>query len=324
MHRSIHRRPFLGALAATAASTVFRAPPVGAAVPLGLQGSWVNDAEFIGYYVALDRGWYEAEGLDLTYHPGGPDVIPESALPSGMVDVALASPDSIMKAVVDEGAPLKIIGAQYQKNPLCVVSLAENPIHEPADVVGKTLAVSSYDVIAVEAVLRLNGIDPRSVQIVPYTYGLAPLLAGEIDGSGGFITNEPFELQVAGKEVVTLLLYDYGFTIYSDIVVVTEETLAARRADLVGFLRASRRGWVENFRYPEAWPLKFVDSWFQGTGRSIESELFFNVVQEPLIQHPDGIFTMTEDDIAKNIDALAQIGIEAPREVFDATLLAEI
>ena len=63
---------------------------------------------------------------------------------------------------MDQGAKFKIIGAQYQKNPIGVVSLAENPVGTPEDLVGKVLAVPPVNVISVEAMLKINGIDKRS------------------------------------------------------------------------------------------------------------------------------------------------------------------
>jgi ABC-type nitrate/sulfonate/bicarbonate transport system substrate-binding protein len=325
MRVAIRRRPFLATLAATAAAGAFgRVAGVRAATPFAFQAAWVNDAEFMGYFIAVDQGLYEAEGLDLTYHSGGPDVIPESTLLSGKADLTLTTPDTTIKTIVEQGAPFKIIGAQYQKNPIGVVSLAENPIREPKDLIGKTLAVPPVNIISVEAMFKINDIDPNDVRIVPYAYDPSPLIKGEIDASVDFTTNVPYTIGQAGKKAISFLLYDYGFTIYNDAVVVTEETLANRRADLVSFLRASRQGWVENFKDPTAWPPKFADSWFQGTGRTVDNELFFNQAQQPLMESPDGIFAMTEDGITKNIDALAQIGIEAPREVFDTSLLAEL
>ena len=90
--------------------------------PFTFQAAWINDAEFAGYFVAIDKGYYADEGLDLTYLPGGPDVIPESTLIAGKADLTLTTPDTTIKAIVDQGAPFKIIGAQYQKNPIGIVS----------------------------------------------------------------------------------------------------------------------------------------------------------------------------------------------------------
>jgi len=322
----LNRRAFLGTAAAgiaTAATPGFLRR-ASAATPLKFQASWINDAEFTGYFVAIDEGMYAAEGLDLTYMSGGPDVIPESTLISGTADLTLTTPDTTVKAIVDQGAPFKIIGTQYQKNPIGIVSLAKAPIKSPAELVGKTLAVPPVNVISVEAMLKLNNIDKSQVNIVPYAYDPTPLIKGEIDASLDFTTNVPFTIEQAGEKATSFLLYDFGFTIYNDTVVVTEETLKTKRAALVSWLKASRKGWETNLVDPAVWPPKFADTWFKGTGRTIENEIYFNTAQKPLIESPNGIFSMDEEGIQKNIDALGQIGIKATREMFDTTLLAEI
>ncbi len=141
-----------------------------------MQAAWINDAEFMGYFIAIDSGLYKAEGLDLTYLPAGPDVIPEGSIIAGKADLALTTPDTTVKAIVDQGAKFKIIGAQYQKNPIGIVSLASKPIKEPKDLIGKTLAVPPVNVISVEAMLKLNNIDKAQVNIVPYAYDPTPLI----------------------------------------------------------------------------------------------------------------------------------------------------
>ena len=116
----------------------------------------------------------------------------------------------------------------------------------------------------------------------------------------------------------------FGFTIFNDTVVVTEETLKAKRKELVAWLRASRKGWEENLKDPAAYPPKFAETWFKGTGRTIDNEIFFNTAQKPLIETPNGIFSMTEEAIGRNIDALGQVGIKASKDMFDTSLLAEM
>ena len=229
MSLRLNRRHFLGTAAATAAaaSIPLRAR---ASTPFTMQAAWINDAEFAGYFIGIDEGYYAAEGLDLTYLSGGPDVIPESTIIAGRADLALTTPDTTIKAIVEQGAPFKIIGAQYQKNPIGIVSLASNPINEPRDLIGKTLAVPPVNVISVNAMLALNGIDPGQVNIVPYAYDPTPLIRGEIDASLDFTTNVPYTISQQGVEATSFLLYDFGFTIYNDTVVVTEETLTSKRA----------------------------------------------------------------------------------------------
>lgn len=318
-----NRRTFLGTAAAglAASSLPFRAH---AASPLTMQAAWINDAEFAGYFLTMDRGYYTEAGLDLEYLSGGPDVIPESTIIAGRADLALTTPDTTIKAISEQGAPFKIIGAQYQKNPIGIVSLAKNPITEPKDLIGKTLAVPPVNVISVEAMLKMNGIEPSQVNIVPYAYDPTPLIKGEIDASLDFTTNVPFSIRQAGEEATSFLLYDFGYTIYNDTVVVTEQVLAEKRDLLVAWLRASRKGWEENLADPKVWPPKFAETHFKGTGRSIENELYFNAAQKPLMESPEGYFSLTDDGIEKCLSALGEVGIVGSADMFDTSLLAEV
>jgi ABC-type nitrate/sulfonate/bicarbonate transport system substrate-binding protein len=84
---------------------------------LNFQANWINDPEFLGYMIAIDNGYYAAEGLAVTYMSGGPDLIPEGSLLSGKADIALTAINSTVKAIAEKAAPLKIIGTQYQKSP---------------------------------------------------------------------------------------------------------------------------------------------------------------------------------------------------------------
>ena len=319
----LNRRHFLGTAGAAAAASSIPMRAM-AATPMTMQAAWINDAEFAGYFLAMDKGYYTDEGLDLTYLSGGPDVIPESTIIAGRADLALTTPDTTIKAIVDQGAPFKIIGAQYQKNPIGIVSLVGSGINSPADLIGKTLAVPPVNVISVEAMLKLNDIDPGDVNIVPYAYDPTPLIKGEIDASLDFTTNVPYTIDLQGVEATSFLLYDFGYTTYNDTVVVTEEVLNTKRAELVAWLRASRKGWVENNVDTALWPAKWADTHFAGTGRTIDNEVFFNEAQKPLMENPAGIFAMTEEGIDANLSALAEVGINGSRDMFDTTLLEEI
>jgi ABC-type nitrate/sulfonate/bicarbonate transport system substrate-binding protein len=318
----------LGGPALLAACGSDRSPAAGAGTSsrskLRMQSAWVNDAEFTGYFVAMNKGYYQAEGIKVDYLPGGPDVIPESSLLGNKAPIALTLPDTTIKAIVDDGAPFVIIGTQYQKNPLGVVSLAKKPINEPKDLIGRTLAVAPVATLSVEAMLKASGVDKSKVKIVPYQYDPTPLLKGEIDASVDFTTNVPYTIEQGGEKAVSFLMYDHGYTIYNDTVVVTKDELKNNRAALVSWLRASRKGWEENFKDPAVYPPTFANSYFKGTGRTTANEVFFNKAQKPLIEAPGGIFSMTEEGIDANLKALADIGIKGTRKMFDTTLLQEI
>ncbi|GAA1642985.1 ABC transporter substrate-binding protein [Georgenia ruanii] len=289
-----------------------------------MQSSWINDAEFSGYFAAMDEGLYEAEGISFEYLSGGPSVIPESSLLSGAADVALTTPDTTINAIVDQGADFVIIGTQYQRNPLGVVSLASSGIDEPADLVGKTIAVPDVNRLAFDAMLTINDVDPASVTVVPYAYDPTPLLQGEVDATIDFVTNVPYTIEQAGEEPSSFLLYDVGYKIPNDTVVVTRDTLENKREELLAWLRASRGGWEKVLEDPAAYPPKFADTWFRGTGRTVENETYFNTAQKPLIESESGIFALTDQQVQDTIDTLALIGIQADKDMFDLSLLDEL
>jgi len=323
MRYTMNRRHFIGTAAASTAAATF-AGRASAATPFTMQAAWINDAEFAGYFLAMDKGYYADENLDLTYLSGGPDVIPESTIIAGRADLALTLPDTTIRAISEQGAKFKIIGTQYQKNPLGIVSLKSSGINSPADLVGKTVAVPPVNTVTIEALLKLNGINLNDVNIVPYAYDPTPLVRGEIDASLDFTTNVPYTIGTLGEEANSFLIYDFGVTTFNDTIVVTEETIANKRAELVAWLRASRKGWDENNVDPTVYPPQWADTWFKGTGRSIENELFFNAAQKDLITADAGVFSMSEEAIEKNIEALSAVGITGTRDMFDTTLLEEI
>jgi ABC-type nitrate/sulfonate/bicarbonate transport system substrate-binding protein len=325
MPRAWSRRDFLKvAVPAVVAVGCSRRNNSSGTAEFRMQAPWVNDAEFIGYFVALNNGWYQQEGLNLLYQPGGPDIIAEGTLLSKRSDIALTPVETTVNLIVRDNAPLKIIGTQYQKSPLGVVSLAKNKITKPTDLVGKTLAVPPANVLTVEALLKANNMKKSDVRIVPYQYDPGPLLRSEVDATIDFVTNVPYAIKQAGGDPSFFLIYDFGFSVYNDTVVVTEETLRQRRKQVLSWLRASKKGWDENFRDPKRYPPMFADTFFKGNGRTVENEIFFNTSQQPLISSAGGIFSMTVDGIKANIDSLQRIGINARSDMFATDLLSEI
>jgi len=281
-----------------------------------MQSPWVNDAEFIGYFVALEKGWYRDAGLDLTYKPGGPDVIAEGTLVAKKADIALTPIETTVNLIIKDHAPLKIVGTQYQKSPLGIVSLKKNGINEPKDLIGKRLAVPSANVLTVQALLKLNQIPVEKVKVVPYQYDPTPLIKGEVDATVDFVTNVPYAIEQAGMAASSFLMYDFGLVLFNDTVVTLDETLSNRRDDVVKWLSASRKGWEENFKDTSKYPSMFAASYFNGTGRTVANENFFNNAQRSLIEAQNGIFSMTEEAIEGNIKTLQQIGLNASREMF--------
>jgi ABC-type nitrate/sulfonate/bicarbonate transport system substrate-binding protein len=294
-----------------------------AADALTFQANWLNDPEFIGYMIAIDKGYYAAEGLSVTYLPGGPNLIPEGSLLSRKADIALTSMLTTGKAIAEKGAALKIIGAQYQKSPIGVISLAEKGINSPKDLVGKSIAAPTLSVDQLRALITVNKLPADKIKIVPYTFDPSPLIRGEVDAVFDFVTQLPFLVeQASGKKTNSFLAYDFGIPFAIDLVTVSDETLKTKRPQMVKFLRASLKGWNENFEEPKKFPAIMHDTWFKGLGSSPEAEAYFNSVQRKLMNSA-GIYRLAPEDINRNLEALATLGVQGKPDMFDMTVLAE-
>jgi ABC-type nitrate/sulfonate/bicarbonate transport system substrate-binding protein len=312
--------------AAAAAAAAFGGMPARAAAAparLALQALWLNDPEFLGYMLAIDKGFYAERGLSVEYLPGGPNVVPEGALLTGKADIAITQMVSTGTAIVQKGAPLKIIGAQYQKSPQGVVSMSSSVIAGPQDLIGRTIAVPTLSMRTFMGFAKLHGLTDK-VRVVPYTFDPTPLINGQIDATFEFVTQVPYIIeQRTGRKADSFLIHDHGLPLFIGLLTVSEDTLANKRRELVEFIRASRRGWAENFADPVKYPREFLATWLKGTGSPIGALEYFNGLQPSLMDSPAGLFSISEVAVAANVEALERLDIRASASIFDRSLLAE-
>jgi ABC-type nitrate/sulfonate/bicarbonate transport system substrate-binding protein len=191
--------------AAAAATTVAGATTAAGAKKdfgkLALRLSWIKNSEFAGSYFADDAGYYTAEGFSaVDLIAGGPSASPiEVDVQSGKALVGISGPD-IVAAAISKGADLVIIGAQYQKNPFCVMSLAKTPLKSPQDMYGKKFGLQAANQVVWDAFVKASGIDDAKINKVPVQFDPQPLVNGEADGWMSFVTNEPNLLKVKGVD----------------------------------------------------------------------------------------------------------------------------
>ena len=173
---------------------------VGGVTDLGeltFQLSWIKNVEFAGEYIADTNGYYKGAGFSkVTLLSGGPGVAQDSIVAAGKALVCISAPD-ITSSAIKNGAPLVTIGAQYQKNPFAIMSLANKPIKTPQDMIGKKIGVQATNEAVWNAFLKANNIDPGSITKVPVQFDPTPLTTGEVDGWFSFITNEPNDLKAS-------------------------------------------------------------------------------------------------------------------------------
>ncbi len=105
-----------------------------------LQLKWVTQAQFAGYYVAKDKGFYEEEGLDVTIKPGGPDIAPPQVIAGGGADVMLNWMPSAL-AAREKGLPVVNIAQPFKTSGMMLTCWKDTGIERPQDFRGQTLGV---------------------------------------------------------------------------------------------------------------------------------------------------------------------------------------
>jgi NitT/TauT family transport system substrate-binding protein len=243
----------LALMAAAAATTVQAADDV------KLQLQWVTQAQFAGYYVALDKGFYAAEDLNVTILPGGPDIAPPQVLAGGGADAMLNWMPSAL-AARERGLPVVNIAQPFKSSGLMLTCWKDTGIKSPADFKGKTIGVWFYgneypflSWMSQEGISTEGG--DNGVTVLRQGFNVDPLLQRQADCISTMTYNEFGQVLDAGvseDELVTFKYEDQGVATLEDGIYALEDNLKdpAFADKMVRFVRASMKGW----KYAEANP----------------------------------------------------------------------
>ncbi|MGI8330953.1 ABC transporter substrate-binding protein [Actinomadura scrupuli] len=297
---------------------------------VGLRFAWIKNVEFAGSYIADSKGYYKAEGFSsVNLITGGPTATPaETDVVTGKAFAGLTSPDRVGQAI-QQGAPIKIVATQYQKNPFAIMSMADKPIRSAKDMVGKKIGVQATNEAVWEAFLRANKLDPKSITKVPVQFDPLPLTTGTVDGWMSYITNEPNDLRLKGFKVETFLLADQGYPLVGESYVVTDQALKKERAKVKALLRAEIKGWKDSLADPAAGARLAAEVYGKGLGLKTEEQTLESKDQNKLIltdeTRKNGIFTMSPALVESNIQTLkfANVNVTA-QQLFDLSVINEI
>ncbi|ARC35627.1 nitrate ABC transporter substrate-binding protein [Paracoccus yeei] len=231
------------------------------ALPLTVQLKWVTQAQFGGYYVAKDKGFYEEEGLDVTIKPGGPDIAPVQVLAGGGADVVVEWMPAAL-AAREKGLPIVNIAQPFKRSGMMLTCRKETGIASPADFRGRTLGVwfsgNEYPFLSWmnRLGLKTDG-GPEGVTVLKQGFNVDPLLQKQADCISTMTYNEYGQVLDAGlkpEDLVTFKYEDQGVATLEDGLYVLEPTLKDedKVTALVRFVRATMKG----FDYAAAHPDK--------------------------------------------------------------------
>ncbi|MEM7256631.1 MAG: ABC transporter substrate-binding protein [Pseudomonadota bacterium] len=217
-----------------------------------LQLKWVTQAQFAGYYVAKDKGFYDEEDLNVTIKPGGPDIAPPQVIAGGGADVIVDWMPSAL-ASREKGVPLVNIAQPFKRSGMMLTCRKETGIVDPADFAGKTLGVwfygNEYPFLSWMSRLDLptDGSD-SGVTVLKQGFNVDPILQKQADCVSTMTYNEYWQIIDAGIPEDELQVFKYeeqGVSTMEDGLYVLEENLndEAFVDKAARFVRASMKGW---------------------------------------------------------------------------------
>jgi NitT/TauT family transport system substrate-binding protein len=223
-----------------------------AADTVTLQLKWVTQAQFAGYYVAKDKGFYKDVGLEVTIKPGGPDIAPPQVIAGGGADVIIDWMPSAL-ASREKGVPLVNIAQPFKRSGMELTCRAETGIKSPADLKGRTLGVwfygNEYPFLSWMSKLGLktDG-SPDGVKVLKQGFNVDPLLQKQADCISTMTYNEYWQVIDAGIPANKLVVFKYedqGVATMEDGLYVLEDKLKdpAFVDKIARFVKASMKGW---------------------------------------------------------------------------------
>ncbi len=264
-------------LAAAAASLAFAAPAM-AQDAVTLQLKWVTQAQFAGYYVALENGYYDEADLDVTILPGGPDIAPTQVIAGGGADVIVEWMPAAL-AARENGLPLVNIAQPFKASGMMLTCWGDVGIEEPADLVNRTLGVwffgNEYPFLSWMSQLGIetDGADENGVEVLKQGFNVDPLLQRQADCISTMTYNEYWQVIDAGvapEELVTFQYENQGVATLEDGLYVLEDDLSdeAFVDKMARFVDASMQGWKWAEENPEEAAMIVLD--YDETGAQTE------------------------------------------------------
>ncbi len=243
-----------------------------------LQLKWVTQAQFAGYYVALENGFYEAEGLNVTILPGGPDIAPTQVIAGGGADVVVEWMPAAL-AAREKGLALVNIAQPFKSSGMQLTCWGDVGIESPADLDNRTLGVwffgNEYPFLSWMSQLgiKTDGAMDGSVEVLKQGFNVDPLLQRQADCISTMTYNEYWQVIDSGvtpEELVNFRYEEQGVATLEDGLYVLEHSLADDGFvdKMERFVRASMEGWKWAEENPEEAAMIVLD--FDETGAQTE------------------------------------------------------
>ena len=244
-----------------AAFMVLSAGTVAAKDKVTLQLKWVTQAQFGGYFVARDKGFYSDVGLDVTINPGGPDIAPPQVIAGGGADVVVEWMPAGL-AARENGVALVNISQTFEKSGMMLTCRKDSGVTSPDKFAGQTLGVwffgNEYPFLSWMAKLGLSTKGgAKGVTVLKQGFNVDPLLQKQAACISTMTYNEYWQVVDAGyapKDLIVFKYSDQGVQTLEDGLYVLEDRLKDKKFvdRMARFVAASNRGWAWSRSNPDA------------------------------------------------------------------------
>lgn len=217
---------------------------------VSLRLPWLLNVQAAGYIMALEQGFYDEAGLNVEILPGGPNLNSTALVASGANTFGTNDVNGIILGQ-NQGMDLVMVAACFQRHPGGVITLAEDNINEPADLVGKTLAYNEGGPWTLtQAMLAAAGVSLDDIELV-VSPSTELLINGNVDAKTGFTVNEPIAVELAGLPTSVMLPSDFGVETYAEVIFTTRAFADANPEIVSAFIEATIRGYEYAYDHQE-------------------------------------------------------------------------
>jgi len=220
---------------------------------------WRFEGPAAPYFVAIDKGYYKAEGLDVSIDPGAGSVEGINRVASGVYQMGFADINSLIKYRDNPAnSPIKAVMMGYDTPAFAIITLKKTGISKPKDLEGRILGAPAPDGAYAQwpIFVDANKIDAGKVKIENVGFPVRePMLAqGKVDAITGFWFSSYMNLKangVAGDDIIVMLMRDYGLDLYGNVIIANPEFAKSNPKAVAGFVRATIKGIQDTIASPE-------------------------------------------------------------------------
>lgn len=275
-----------------------------------MQFDWIFNAQFAGFYQAVEQGFFADAGIELEMR-GGPTT---SDVVSGTLDepkISFGSSEAnVLLAEAAEGKAVRLLGTMFQSSPMGWMYLGGGEIDEFTDLANKKVGVHEDGWRVVKLLLQERDVDISQLKTYECGYDPQIVIGGEADAMQCYYIDEFVRFQqLEGERAKVFLAKDYGYNTYSQVIFTHPDTIAQHPEMVAGFLKALKAGWQYAFDHPE----DTVDLILSEYNRELDRDYQLRSlakIKELMVPEPGALFRpMDAAVLQENFDTLVQFGL---------------